>query len=242
MTAFERFLEHLPPERRVEAALALENMAREPNSPIFSLYTEVLASIQDKSLRMEGRLAQKLAESERRENELAAQLGKTHTEVKSGRQDVAALSGESLWRRVFASRIIGAAIGASIWTAMVVGLTTYLVDTKVRAVDPVFHERIDSLGSKMSERDQAYHDDVKHLIALQEQAAVYFDSVRDTQVTTAAETLIGKSLAPYAIKINEKTITLGFGERRVTVNHNLTPMDFTQLKIASQAAKKIEVK
>lgn len=121
MSPFERLLHQLPPERRVEAALALEKLAHDHHSPVYDLYAEILVSIHAKSQAMETRMGERLAASEQREKQLAAQLAKNHKDQQTTiRQEIGAISGDRLWKRVFTSKIIGVVTGAVAWTACMV--------------------------------------------------------------------------------------------------------------------------
>lgn len=98
MTAFEKLLEQLPPDRRVEAALALESLGHE--SPIFSLYVEVLAGIEAKSSEREERLVKMLAEADEREKQRLAKIAISQAETQKIMQsEVRNLSGDQPWQR-----------------------------------------------------------------------------------------------------------------------------------------------
>jgi hypothetical protein len=123
MSPFERLLHQLPPERRVEAALALEKLAHDHHSPVFDLYAEILVSIHVKSQAMEARMVERLAAAEQREEQRAVQLAKDHKDQQTTiRQEIGALSGNKLWKRVITSKIIGAVMWGIALTACMVAI------------------------------------------------------------------------------------------------------------------------
>ena len=123
MSPFEHLLHQLPPERRVDAALALEKLAHDHYSPVYDLYAEILVSIHAKSQAMETRMGERLAASEQREKQLAAQLAKDHKDQQTTiRQEIEALSGNKLWKRVITSKIIGVVTWVIAWTACMVAI------------------------------------------------------------------------------------------------------------------------
>lgn len=239
MSPFDQLLQQLPPDRRVEAALAFEKLSNDRNSPIFSLYVEVLESIEAKKRETESRLSEKLAASAVRDKEIIAQLSAAHADVKCGRHEIAALSGKTLWWRIIASRIVGAAI----WTAMVAGLTTYFVETKVRTVDPEFHARIEAVESKIQQRidDQAQLTNVR-INQVMDLAQETNGTISKTLVQTASQTLIGKGLSFYVSSIDDTHITVAVDGRSLTLPHQLSENEILQLKLAIGIEKKIQIK
>ncbi|MFN9026827.1 MAG: hypothetical protein ACK5VX_11620 [Akkermansiaceae bacterium] len=85
----------------MEAALSLEKMSNDPESPIYSFYGRLLACIDSKYQNIGSSLNEKIATSETREKQLAAQLATAHTEnLKAIDQGFQKHTGETFWKRV----------------------------------------------------------------------------------------------------------------------------------------------
>jgi len=123
MSAFDRLMQQLPPDRRVEAALAFQRMSNDEESPIYSLYAEVLASMGAKSREMEARLSSKLTAAEEREKQLLDQIAKSSAETrKSFREEFQNFTGDRPWRRGMAKKIAGGIV----WVISVLAATLIL--------------------------------------------------------------------------------------------------------------------
>jgi hypothetical protein len=132
MSPFERLIQQLPSERRVDAALALEKLAHDHHSPIYDLYAEILLSIHVKSQAMEARMGERLAAAEQREKQLAAQLANDHKDQQTTiRQEIGALSGNKLWKRVITSKIIGVVTWGIVWTACMVAIQKFYLGREI---------------------------------------------------------------------------------------------------------------
>lgn len=242
----DRLISTLPAEMQARVLKALQDYSSDGNDPVEACFAAVIEvnKLESTQLRNEvGKLRQQLVESELKETERAAQITKqlaqTKSDTEKARQEIRELSGKTLWKRIITSRIIGAAI----WTVMVVGLTTYFVKTKVRTVDPAFHKRIDNIEKIIEQRIDA-HAQIQNLRndQLSRLISENTDTLNKTHVTTAAETLIGKGLSLYVSKVDEKTITVDVDGRRITVPHNLTPIEHLQLQVAIGIASKTRIK
>lgn len=242
MTHYERFLQQLPPDRRVEAALILEKLSHDRDSPIFGLYAEILAGIEDKSHEREERLFNKLAESAEREKQLPAQIAKGQADtIKTVRGIVESLTGKGLGWRIMTNKFVGTIIFVIVASIV----ANHIIQTKVRTVDPEYHARIDAIESKITKRidDQAQLQNVR-VNQVMDLVQETNETISKTHVTTASQTLIGKALSLYVSHLDEKYITLEVGERvgerRITVPHGLTPQEFNQLDVALKVTRKIK--
>lgn len=131
MTPFERLLQQLPPERRVGAALVLENLSSDHDSPIYGLYAEFLAGLNANIEAMETRMGNKLAAIEQRGNQRDSQLAKDRAEnVKTIRQEIGAFTEDKFWKRVIRSKVAGGITLAVCW---VVG-SYLLINSQIGAV------------------------------------------------------------------------------------------------------------
>lgn len=240
MTHYEQLLEQLPPERRVAAAMVLEKLSNDPNSPIFKLYAEVLASVETKSQERENRLIKKLAETETREKQLAAQIAKGQADtIKSVGNVVHSITGKGLGWRIVANKLVGTLIFVIV--ASIVG--NQIIHSKVRTVDPVFHERISTAESEIKKRidDQAQLTNLKH-DHLADLIRENTDLIKKTHVTTAAETLLGKGISYYVSEVSDTHISVSTNGRTLVLPHDLTRTEMLQLKFAINTTTKIKLK
>jgi hypothetical protein len=183
------------------------------------------------------RVHDKLATFEQREKRRDDQHVKERSEyLKAISQGYKELLGKTPLKHIIASKTIGAII----FSVMVAVVTPYVLKKQIGTVDPVFHERISTAESEIKKRidDQAQLTNLRN-DQLMDLVRENTDLIKKTHVTTAAQTLIGKSLYRY-VEVGEKSMTVEVDGRRITVPHFLTPQEYGQLQLAIMAIKKAE--
>lgn len=234
----DRLISSLPADMQARVLKSLQEYSSDGNDAVEACFAAVIETNQRDvaQLREDVRsFLDQLAQSEAREKQLVAAV---HTEnLKGVRQEIRALSDKPLWRRMIASRLVG----ATIWCVVVYGLTNFYVEHKVRTVDPEFHKRMETVESKITKRidDQAQLTNLRNeqlMDLIRENNEIF----KKTHVVTASQTLIGKSLSFYVTNLDEQNITVGVNGRQITVPHQLTPQEYLQLDIAIKIAREIK--
>jgi hypothetical protein len=82
MNAFEKFLHHLPPEQRADAAMMLDQISSNPESPIFGMEVAMLNAYDNKLFVTEKRLSDKLDECLANQKVIPPQIRLTEMEIK----------------------------------------------------------------------------------------------------------------------------------------------------------------
>lgn len=135
MSPFERLLNLLPPDQRVGAALDFENLSIDPHGPIYAFYATILHA-------MDAKLDERLTTTDAKVQQLAAQQAQdTAINLKAVRQEVGALSGKTLWRRIITSRIVGGIILAIVSTACVLYAANLHISAKLQTVSKLEAEQ-----------------------------------------------------------------------------------------------------
>lgn len=230
----ERLAQGLPADMQASFLEATKGYSSDGNDPIEAFFSALSEARRRDTLT----ILEKLATDETWKSQLREQLTKDHTEnTKTIRQEISALSGKTLWKRIITTRIVGAVI----WLAVVASLTPYVVKKQVGTVDPVFHERVSTAESEIKKRidDQAQLTNLRN-DQLMDLVRENTDTLKKTHVTTAAETMIGKGIFRYVSGVTEKTMTVEVDGRKITVPHYLSTQDHAQLELALMAIKKAE--
>lgn len=259
----DRLIASLPADLQAGAMEACHKISEDGNDPVVGMFATDIESTQrgfaeqrantqqsTAQLREEIKsLRAKLAESEERhrreishatdrEKKLMAEIAKGLADTQKTTQSaISALIGMRLWRRVNITQLIGACI----WLAVVIG-SNYVVQNKIWTLNP---EQIEGIHSKIDGQTQLNTTNFERLANNQKNVADYVEAVSKTTVTTASETLIGKSVSLYVTSYDQDTMTLTLpdpkaGSRTVTINHNLTPLEYLQLNIALEVTRKIK--
>lgn len=128
MSPFERLLKLLPHDQRVGAALDFEKLSNDPHSPIYAFYSIILQA-------MDAKFEERLANTDAKVQQLAIQHSQdTAKNLKAVRQEVGALSGKTLWRRIIASRVVGGIILAIVSTACALYAINLHISAKLQTV------------------------------------------------------------------------------------------------------------
>jgi hypothetical protein len=236
----DRLISSLPADMQARVLKSLQEYSSDGNDAVEACFAAVIETNQRDvaQLREDVRsFLDQLAQSEAREKQLVAAV---HTEnLKAVREEIRALSDKPLWRRMIASRLVG----ATIWCVVVYGLTNFYIERKVRTVDPEFHAMLEKLGEK-SKIQQMKLDMV---MQNQTKTVDFIEKVHKSASTIATDTIVGQTMTRYITAIDKHTITLvipdarnGNGVQVLSVAHKMSEEEYQKFQMAYMITKVIK--